>query len=113
MYATPMLFSRAASELSASGATASATIGAIAADLLAANTPLKGNAIPRNTAMITANTDADRMRIRIVISYSSLNDERWHCATAPTQLILAAFGMVVNGFHKRRRAVLDAPALRS
>src|SRR5260370_19042466 len=99
MYGTAMLCSRAAAEWSASGATAPATIGAVAADLLAANTPLKGNAIPRNTAMITANTDADRMRFRIVISYSSLNDERWHCATARAQLILAAFGMVVNGFH--------------
>src|SRR6266851_1244541 len=99
MYATPMLFSRAASELSASGATASATIGAVAADFLAANTPRKGNAIPRNTAIIAANTDADRMRFRIVVKYSSLSDERWHCATARAQLILAAFGMVVNGFH--------------
>src|SRR5882762_10162683 len=99
MYATPMLFSRAAAELSASGATASATIGAVTADFLAANTPLKGNAIPRNTAMNTANTDADRMRFRIVIGYSSLNDKRWHCATARAQVILAAFGMVVNGFH--------------
>src|SRR5258708_22089330 len=99
MYATPMLFSRAASELSASGAAASGRIENAMCDFFAANTAVSGNAIPRNTAMIAANTDADRMRFRIVVSYSSLNDERWHCATARAQLILAAFGMVVNGFH--------------
>src|SRR5882724_3543693 len=113
MYATPMLFSRAASELSASGATASATIGAVAADFLAANKPLKGNAIPRNTAMTAASGDADRMRSRIVVSIpvsamkggAALQREP-HQFSRPSAWPSTAFA----GAH---RAALDAPALRS
>src|SRR5713101_2221951 len=112
MYATPMLFSRAASELSASGATASATIGAVAADFLAANTPLKGNAIPRSAAMVAANRDADRMRSRIVISIPvSAMKVALLCSVSPTNSRGLQHGR--QRLSRAHRAALDAPALRS
>src|ERR1700739_1835066 len=65
MYATPILFSRAASGLSASAATALGGFENAKCDFFAANTTVSGSTIASDTAIIAANQNAERMRIRI------------------------------------------------
>src|ERR1700722_4410603 len=65
MYATPILFSRAASELGASAATLWGRVENAKCDFFAANTAVSGSTIPSDTAIITAIQNAERMRIRI------------------------------------------------
>src|ERR1700757_413470 len=104
MYATPTLFSRAASELSGSGATTLDfdKVEKVMRVFLTVNMPLSGSPIPSTTAINAANGYAARMRFRIVTRFSRsfpvLGDEKRPYSAARAHPILAALLIVVNGF---------------
>src|ERR1700751_928167 len=85
MYATPILFSRTASEWSASAAAALGRIENAECDFFAASTAVSGSTIPSDTAIIAANQNVERMRIRIGTKFSSLGHAPTvYCAASPT-----------------------------